>query len=85
MGLGSSSYKNIVDTTPVAIDCRTLRRVVVNTGAAGGTVTVTDSAENGVAIIDAANPDIGRRYDAGVDGLIVTLSDAALDVTVTYD
>lgn len=86
MGAAASSFKNYVtaDTFTIA-DATVLRRVVVNTGVAAGTVTVTDSASNAIAIIDAANPDVGRSYDVQVNGLIVITSDAALDVTVTYD
>lgn len=86
MGAPASSYRNIVSSGAVTIaDANVLRRIVVNTGVAAGTVTVTDAESVAIAVIDAANPDIGRQYDCGVNGLIVNPSDDALDVTVTYD
>lgn len=86
MGAPASQFKNYTTADTFTItDAKVLRRVVVNTGVAAGTVTVTDSASNAIAIIDAANPDIGRQYDVQVNGLIVITSDADLDVTVTYD
>lgn len=83
----ASSYENYntADTFTIP-DARILRRVVVNTGVAGGTVTVNDGESNVIAVIDAANPDVGRQYDVVVrGGLEIVTSDAALDVTVTYD
>lgn len=86
MGLPASRFKNYVTADTFTItDAKVLRRVVVNTGVAAGTITITDAAGNAIAIIDAANPDIGRQYDVMVNGLSVVTSDAALDVTVTYD
>ncbi len=86
MALPASRFANYVTNAAVTIaDAKVLRRVVVNVGVAAGTVTITDAQSVAIAIIDAANPDIGRQYDIAVSGLITTLSDAALDVTVTYD
>lgn len=86
MSAPASRFKNYTSAATNTIsEARVLRRVVVNTGAAGATVTVTDSAQNAIAVIDAANPDIGRQYDVSVDGLRVVLSDDALDVTVSFD
>lgn len=84
--MSAHAFLHISDTTTQELaNATVLRRVVVNTGVAAATVTVTDSNDAAVATIDAANPDIGRVYDAMVDGLKITLSDADLDVTVIYD
>jgi len=84
---GAHTYRNIVDTTAVALpDAKVLRRIVVNTGVAASTVTVTDTAENPIAIIASVVAANGNYdFDAQVNGLIVTASDAALDVTVIFD
>jgi hypothetical protein len=87
MSAASHTYRNIVDTTPVALaDAKVLRRIVVNTGVAASTVTVTDTAENPIAIISSVVAANGNYdFDAQVNGLVVTASDAALDITVVYD
>jgi hypothetical protein len=86
MGSPHSSFKNYVAAAANAITgAKTLRRITVNTGVAASTVTVTDSATGAIAIIDSALSGTSWEYGCGVNGLIVTLSDAALDVTVIYD
>ena len=87
MSAASHTYRNIVDDTPVALaGAKVLRRIVVNTGIAASTVTVTDSATNPIAIISSVVAANGNYdFDVQVNGLIVTASDAALDVTVIYD
>ncbi len=62
-----------------------LDRVVVNTGAASATVTLQMEGST-FAIIDAANPDVGRVYDLLLPntGLTVVVAQAP-DVTVLYD
>jgi len=79
MSAASHTYRNIVDDTPVAL-------AGANTGIAASTVTVTDSATNPIAIISSVVAANGNYdFDVQVNGLIVTASDAALDVTVIYD
>ena len=87
MSAGSHTYRNIVDTTPLSLTgAKVLRRIVVNTGVAASTVTVTDTAENPIAIIASIVAGNGNYdFDAQVNGLVVTASDAALDVTVIFD
>jgi hypothetical protein len=87
MSAGSHRYRNIADDTPLALaDAKVLRRIVVNTGVASSTVTVTDTAENPIAIIASIVAGNGNyEFDVQVNGLVVTASDAALDVTVIFD
>lgn len=85
--MSAHTYRNVADDTPLALTgAKVLRRIVVNTGVAGSTVTVTDSATNPIAVISSIVAANGNYdFDVQVNGLIVTASDAALDITVVYD
>lgn len=64
-----------------------LHRAVVNTGAASAVVTLRYADDNSViAVIDAANSDVGREYllDLGLRGLESVISGGSADVTITY-
>jgi len=81
----ASQWTNSVSAETITIaDAKVLRRIIINTGVAAGTVTVTDTAGTAIGIIDAALSEIWS-FDLSVDGLSVVTSDNTLDVTVTYD
>ncbi len=84
--LPASRWANSVsaETTTIA-DAKVLRRIIINTGVANGTVIVTDTAGATIAVIDAAATSVGYQYDIVVHGLSVVTDDNALDVTVTFD
>ena len=86
MGLPASQYVNTVsaETTTLA-NATVLRRIVVNTGVAAGTIVITETDGSTVALIDAAAVDTGRQYDVKVNGLVIVTDDNALDVTITFD
>ena len=84
--LPASQWRNSVSAeTTTILDAKVLRRIVINTGVAAGTVIVTDTAGTIIAVIDAAAPAIGYQYDIAVNGLSVITDDNALDVTITFD
>jgi len=67
------------------VEVRILHAVIVNKGATSGTVTVRLVDDTTIAVIDAANPDIGRRFDLAIaDGLEIVTVGTGIDVTVLW-
>ncbi len=85
MGLPASQYVNTVSAETTTLTGATvLRRIVVNTGVAAGTIVITETDGSIVALIDAAAVR-NDQYDVKVNGLVIVTDDNALDVTIAFD